>query len=161
MSLRFAATLLQVTLLCAISFGAEPATIPDKFGAVIGGFLGSTYAIELRDGALRYTKKGATSVGYGVTSATVSPTPQQWREFRKSIDELNLWQWKPSYPNQGVADGTQWSLEIVYRDRALKTGGSNSYPDTQGRANGEPRRTETFGRYLAAIEKLIGQRTFE
>ncbi len=136
--------------------------MPEKFSAVIGGFLGSTYAVELRHGALHYTEKRGTSVGYGViSSATVTPTRQQWQEFRKSIDQLNIWQWRADYPSRGVEDGTQWSLEIAYADHALKTHGDNSYPDARGRPYSNPDSTKTFDRYLAAIKELIGGRSFE
>ena len=135
--------------------------MPEKFSAVIGGFLGSTYAVELRDGALHYTEKRATNGRYGVTSsAAVTPTPQQWQEFRQTIDQLSIWQWRADYPSR-VADGTQWSLEIACAGHVLKTQGNNNYPDASGNPNGNPDATKTFNRYLAAIRKLIGGRSFE
>jgi hypothetical protein len=162
MNLRFVAVLFSIALLCSVSFAAEPTFAPKKLRAVIGGFLGSTYVVELRDGALRYTQKRGTSAGYGViSSATVTPTVQQWQEFRKFIDQLNIWQWRADYPSQGTQDGTQWSLEIAYADHALQTHGNNSYPDSSGKPNGKAIPTEAFNRYLAAIKKLIGDRSFE
>jgi len=160
-SLRFIAALFPLALLCSVSFATEPVIIPKKFSAVIGGFLGSTYIVELRDGALHYTAKRETSVGYGESSTTLTPTLHQWQEFRKSIDELNIWQWRADYPSQGIQDGTQWSLEIAYPDHALETHGDNNYPDASGKPNGKPDSTKTFDRYLAAIKKLIGGRSFE
>ncbi len=161
MSLRFLAALFAFTVTCSVSLALGPAIMPEKFHAAIGGFLGSSYVVELRDGALHYTERKQTSVGPRMFSSTVTPTLQQWQEFRKSIDQLNIWQWYADYPSQGVQDGTQWSLEIAYADRALKTHGSNNYPDASGKPNGEPHSTKIFGRYLAAIKKLIGGRSFE
>src|SRR4051794_27592044 len=94
--------------------------MPEKVSAVIGGFFDSTYVIELRDGALHYTERKQTSVGSGSSSSTVTPTPQQWEEFRKSIDQLDIWQWGADYPSHGVEDGTQWSLEIANADPRLE-----------------------------------------
>jgi hypothetical protein len=161
MSLRFLAALFAIDLLCSSTFAVEPPIIPEKFSVVIGGFFGSTYVVELRDGALHYTERKQTNVGPGSFSSTVTPTPQQWEEFRKSIDQLNIWQWRADYPSHGVEDGTQWSLEIAYADHALKTHGDNNYPDATGKPNGEPHSTKTFDRYLAAVKKLIGGRSFE
>ena len=161
MSLRFLAALFAFAISCSVSLAAGPAIMPEKFHAVVGGFLGSTYVVELRDGALHYTERTQTSVGPGTFSSTVIPTAQQWQEFRKSIDQLRIWQWQADYPNKGVADGTQWSLEIAYADHALKTRGDNNYPDATGKPNGEPNSTKTFDSYLAAVKKLIGGRSFE
>jgi hypothetical protein len=162
MNIRFLASLAPFALLCSVSFAAGPTDMPKEFTTVIGGFLGSTYAVELRDGALRYTEKKAANGRYEVTSsATVTPTPEQWQEFRKSIDQLNIWRWHTEYPSRGTQDGTHWSLEIAYADRALKTHGDNNYPDVTGRPNDNPDTTETFNRYLAAVRTLIGGRHFE
>jgi hypothetical protein len=159
---RFFAALFAIALVCRGPLAAAPAMVPEKFGAFIGGFLGSTYLVELRDGALHYTEKKVRNGRFQVTeSATVTPTVQQWEEFRKNIDELNLWQWRADYPSQGIVDGTQWSLEIAYADHVLKTNGSNNYPDASGNPSGNSNVTKTFGRYLAAIKRLIGGRSFE
>src|SRR5436190_21219139 len=134
MNIRFLAALVFFALLCSVSIGAGPTNMPKEFSAVIGGFLGSTYAVELRDGALRYTQKRVANGRYEVTSsATVTPTSRQWQEFRKTIDQLNIWQWHADYPSRGTQDSTQWSLEIAYADHVLKTHGDNNYPDASGK----------------------------
>ncbi len=149
MSLRFIDALLPIALLCSVSLAAEPVIMPKAFRAVIGGLEGSTYTVELGDGALHYTEQRETSVGYGVTSsATVTPTPQQWQEFRKSIDQFAIWRWRPNYPNHGIEDGTQWRFDLECSDRAIKTEGSNDHPDH-------------FDRYLAAVQKLLDGKTFK
>ena len=162
MRFRFPAGLFPIALLCSVSLAGEPDVMPKKFSAIIGGFLGSTHSVELRDGALRYIEKKPTSAGNGtLSSATFTPTLEQWQEFRKSLDELNVWQWHSDYPSGGVKDGTQWSLEIAYTDHVLKSHGDNNYPDASGKPNGKPEPTKDFSRYLAAIKKLIGGRRFE
>jgi hypothetical protein len=91
----------------------------------------------------------------------VTPTAAQWREFRQTLDELNVWQWRAEYPSGGTADGTQWSLELAWDGHALKAHGDNSYPDPGGKPNGKPQPTKAFVRYLAAVKKLIGGKSFE
>ena len=162
---RFFHVFLAATLFCGASFAAEPAPIPKQFSALIGGFFGPTYVIELRDGTLHYTEhKRSTGPGPKPTaSATITPTAEQWREFRESLDQLNVWRWRPDYNNDAIADGTQWRLEIKYADHALKTEGSNDYPDATGapKAKSDIATTKTFDRYLAAVEKLLGGKTFK
>jgi hypothetical protein len=99
---------------------------------------------------LQYTEeKPRTGSGAEATSsATISPTTEQWREFRRSIDELGVWRWRPNYSDTAVMDGTQWQLELVYSGNSIKTAGSNKYP-------------EHFDRYIAAVRKLLGGRTFK
>jgi len=65
------------------------------------------------------------------------------------------------YPSNGTADGTQWSLDIAFAEHASKTHGDNSYPDATGKPNGKPETTKPFNRYLDAIKKLTGEKTFQ
>lgn len=139
--------------------GAELPPIPKHFSASIGGFLGSSYQLELHGDTLTYTASGR---GHRDSQrATVTPTPAQWREFREALDALKIWDWRADYPTNGTVDGTQWALDIAYADRALKTHGDNCYPDSTGKPNGKPEPTKTFNRYLAAIGKLTGGKTFQ
>lgn len=137
---------------------AEPSPAPRQFSASIGGFLGPTYQLEWRDGTLTYT-----SFSPGQTKpkrAKVTPTAAQWREFRQALDDLKVWQWRAAYPSRGVQDGTQWALEITYADHAIKTRGDNNYPGANGKPNDDPNATKSFNRYLDAVTKLIGGKTF-
>jgi hypothetical protein len=133
--------------------------VPERFSAYIGGFMGASYGIELRAGTLTYTSsdRGRRNTSH----ARITPTAAEWREFRQTLDALKVWQWRADYPSQGTLDGTQWSLDIAYADHTVKCRGNNSYPDANGKPNGRPDRTPTFDRYLAAIKKLIGGRSFQ
>jgi len=137
---------------------AKSATVPRKLKARIGGMMGSTYHVDLADGVLTYSASRGRKDGDPVR---ITPTADQWREFRSSLDALNAWHWDADYMNRTAKDGTQWSLEIEYADHSLKASGSNSYPDDAGKANGKPETTNAFKRYLAALEKLLGNRTFK
>jgi hypothetical protein len=137
---------------------AEPSPIPKRLSAYVGGFMGASYSVELRDGALVYTMSG---LGHSSPKhKTVIPTAAQWRGFRQTLDEMNLWRWRKEYPNHSVADGTQWSLDIAYADHALHSHGDNNYPDDTGKPNRDPEPTKAFTRYLAAVEKLLGGAKF-
>jgi hypothetical protein len=139
--------------------GAESSSIPTSFTADIGGFMGASYRIELHDGALTYKTRDS---GYrSPKQETITPTEGQWREFHETLDGLKVWQWRGEYPTNAPSDGTQWSLDITYRHRSVRTHGHNNYPDAAGKPSGKSDPTETFNRYLAAIEKLIGGRKFK
>ena len=155
--------LFQIKVALAIAVASvsagEPSSVPNKLSTHIGGFLGASYGLELKDGALTYTK--ASRGGSSREQKTITPTAAQWDEFRRTLDELKVWQWRADYPNSGVMDGTHWSLDIDYSDHALHARGSNNYPDANGKPNGSPESTQTFKRYLAAIQKLVGGEKFD
>src|SRR5437667_1580778 len=112
--------------IAAPAFAGQTNAVPEKFTASIGGFLGATYGVELQDGNLLYS---AAYAPRKTTSIKITPTAQQWREFRRALDEISIWQWQTNYPNPGgIYDGTQWALEIKYQDRTLRTQGNNNFP---------------------------------
>ena len=138
--------------------GAEPSHIPKQFSASIGGFMGGGYKLELRDGILTYTTfRGGYS---NPRRTTVRPKAAQWRDFRQALDWLKVWRWRAEYPNKQAKDGTQWTFEIAYADRTIKSHGDNSYPDSTGKPNRKPEPTKAFEDYLDAVQKLIGGKTF-
>jgi hypothetical protein len=155
---RFSLAALFLLLATSARPAVEPSAVPTHFVARIGGFLGSTYSVELKDGTLTYTVSGRGQSN--VRHMTITPTEAAWREFRQALDELKVWQWQNDYPRGGVVDGTQWLLEIAYSDRALKSRGDNNYPDAAGKPTGKPEFTPAFNRYLDAIRKLIGGKDF-
>jgi len=136
----------------------KSAAIPRKFKARIGGVEGSSYRVELTDEVLIFSTSRGRKDGDPVR---ITPTPDKWREFRASLDSLNVWRWDADYMNRKAKDGTQWSLEIEYPGHSLKVTGSNSYPYDTGKANDKPEMTAAFKRYLAAVENLLGNRTFK
>jgi hypothetical protein len=140
----------------------ERSQVPTRFTVGIGGFLGASYSVELRDGALLYTSYTSPEGGRrNQKQETLTPTAAQWRDFRRTLDDLKVWQWRADYPNHGVSDGTQWSLDIAYADHSLTAHGDNNYPDVTGKPNGSSDSTKTFNRYLAAIKKLLGGKSFD
>ncbi len=133
-------------LFSAISsmFAAEQSVVPKTFSAYIGGNNGPTYLIELHDGTLTYTSGPRGDPNH----TKITPTAAQWREFRQTLDELDIWRWNPAYPNKPVEDGTQWQINLEYTDHALKAEGSNNF-------------LKQFDRYPAAVQKVLGGKDFK
>ncbi len=157
---KLPALLLMVSAVALCStFAAGTNTIPQRFRSSIGGFLGATYNVEFRDGLLYYLAAEGLKKNQPVK---ITPSVQQWREFRRALDDLNIWQWRTNYPNsRGVRDGTQWSVEIEYSDRFLKTQGDNNFPGRGGKPSGSPSYTKAFSGYTTAVRKLLGGKEFQ
>ena len=96
--------------------------IPTKFVYEEGGF-GAWSKLELISGTFYETPQSEK-----VARRRKEPSLEKWISFRYLLDHLNAWKWKPSYSNQDILDGTQWSLEIEYGDAKISCSGSNSYP---------------------------------
>ena len=142
--------------LVSMSATAGLSPVPARFIAHIGGYFSRCHDVELDGTTLVYS---ATAPGtFEPKRTSITPTDAHWREFRQALDELGLWQWHAEYINNDICDGTQWSLDIAYADRALKTFGSNSYPGANGEPAGDSAQDTTFQTYLTAIQKLTGKR---
>lgn len=151
--------LVAAVLLCSSSlFAGETNAIPRHFHTRIGGFMGNTYEVQLQDGCLQYETFGR---GNKSDPVRVCPTEEQWREFRRELDAIGVWRWREQYSNPGVADGTQWSLDVTYPDRAVKTQGSNNYPGDTPDSSGVPSGSKAFARYLKAVQRLLGGKAFQ
>ena len=90
----------------------------------------------------------------------IKPSVKQWHTFRRTLDRLNVWCWREHYPNpHGVCDGTSWSVEIVYTDKAITSGGTNRFPDRNGKALGiaTERNGRTFAEFCQAVSQLVGE----
>jgi len=151
--------LVAAALLCSPSLLAgESNAVPERFHTRIGGFMGHTYEVELKDGCLQYATFGR---GKQSDEARVCPTIEQWKEFRRELDSIGVWRWRAQYSTPGVVDGTQWSLDATYPDRGVKSQGSNNYPGDTADSFGVPSGSKAFTRYLKAVQRLLGGRTFE
>ena len=143
------------------SLGGAPAHRPTRLSLRVGGFLGTTYSLDLQENSLVYRVVPAPPDS-ATTVKEIVPTAEQWQTFRRAMDQLDVWNWRRDYPNpSNVADGTQWHARIEYTGKALVARGSNNYP-RYGAA--EPKmlgdRSEAFRRYLAAVEALLGGEAF-
>lgn len=138
---------------------AAEAARPTRLAVSIGGFKGFSYAIELRGDRLSYTRSGGGLAK--PETAAISPTDAQWQAFRRSLDALKVWKWRAAYENPTTVDGTNWTLEVAYADRRVRSGGRNRYPAATGQPSADHAPTTTFRRYLAAVRALAGGREFE
>jgi hypothetical protein len=134
------------------------AQAPSRFSASIDNFGRHTFTVELRDGKVVYSDATPTSVAQPIT---ITPSREQWREFRRALDGIGVWAWHERYmPNEPVFDGTSWSLSLRYPDRSVVTGGGNCYPDARGAPTGVALRTPAFRQFEAAVEALLGGKLF-
>jgi hypothetical protein len=118
----------------------------------IGGFEAEGFDLRLSRGRIHYRR----TVGPcpGPEPQVIRPTEEQWRQFWLEVDRIGVWAWLPEYVNPNVLDGTQWSLELRYGERKVKSEGSNLYPGSTGidySAN------SPFAQFLRALATLTGQ----
>ena len=131
----------------------EQREVPKKFAASIEHASHGRYSIELDGSALLYRASWSQTI-------RISPTLGQWREFRRTINDIDLWRWRSRY-DRSVSDGEQWSLYIEYSDRSKSTQGYASYPEEAARSGGCLRTTvKPFTRFRYAVQKLLGDRPF-
>jgi hypothetical protein len=150
--------------------------LPKRLCISIGGFFGPCYRVTLEKGRLIYIYSARGPSGgdsdpelelrqkLGLSPFPepdeIQPSPRQWRNFRKTLDRLNVWCWQGKYPNSAmVCDGTGWSVKIVYSDRSLISSGNNCFPGRDGRAISitAHERDNTFERFCRAVARLVGR----
>lgn len=98
----------------------------------IGGYSGPNHSVKLVNGVLKYELHEHRYQDSPVKELEIIPTHRKWLNFRKKLDEIDVWQWKHDYPNPGVCDGTQWELEIDYGVKKKNCSGDNAYPGWEG-----------------------------
>ena len=92
----------------------------------IGGFSNGYENIEINLSTLRVRSSEGLGGGWNLKEKTIDKaTAQQFIEELKRIDLLN---WKSSYVDTDILDGTQWTVEMVREGRNLYKSGSNRYP---------------------------------
>ncbi len=117
--------------------------IPNKFEFIIGGFVLDNFTVKFKDGGLTYTMYSYEE-GIAIPEmGEVIPTTSEWRNFWIKVEELKLWQWKKSYNDPNILDGTQWSLKIKINNRRKYSYGFNRYPDS-------------FENFLKILSELLG-----
>jgi hypothetical protein len=93
------------------------------------------------------------------TIEAFTPTDAQWRQFRKALDDMDVWSWKSSYEpsdvGEVVMDGEGWILAIGYPDRSVSSSGANAGPDPK-----DYRKTvlETPGQLYRAVRILTAEK---
>lgn len=105
--------------------------------------VGGCRRVELSGGVLVYRERAA---GVEHEPVRVTPTEEQWREFRAALDAALVWEWRALYRDPVVACGTSWGLHLEYSDWSLATEGHNGYPEGPH-----------FSVYREAVSKLLGR----
>lgn len=62
------------------------------------------------------------SVG-GSGESMIIPTREQWEEFWRVCDEIDVWSWPPRLGDRWVIDGLEWTLVLECRGRAVVSEG--------------------------------------
>jgi hypothetical protein len=149
---------------CAVAVAAD--NVPLVFRAETNTFFHPGFQVEATGGTLAYKvvyysdeeKRGVT-----LKSMKFTPTAAQWKEFRETLDGINVWRWQDKYEPPPMPDGGGWSLEIKYPDKQIKSQGANGYPDADGKMprgqNGIP--TASYQQLIEAISKLLGGLPFD
>ena len=115
--------MLNLTIIITMSKPAQP--IPNAFAFEEGGRFGSSISLGLCEGTF---SKIETLRGEESEPELSIPSLEKWITFRRFLDYLNAWKWKPKYRNYDICDGTRWSLKIEYDDARICCSGNNSYP---------------------------------
>jgi hypothetical protein len=149
--------LLIASLSSAAPNAAHPAAPPKELLVAVHGFMGSSHAVVLREGVLVYTElEGANK-----RQTRTTPTADQWRQFRETLDSLHVWRWRSKYPNPGgVADALRWDFDVTYADRSLHVEADSNFPDDAGRPTNSAQPSSAFQRLRTAVQRLIGNESF-
>jgi hypothetical protein len=138
--------------------------LPERLRISIGGFFGPCYEVTLKKGRLTYTYLSSRDscsreLEPHPYREEIQPSANQWQNFRRTLDRLNVWCWQAKYLDPDVCDGTGWSVEIVYLDRSLVSSGDNCFPGSDGRAIAitEDGTDNTFEKFCRAVARLVGR----
>lgn len=115
--------ILYLAMLSLSVAAKERAEAPTILKLYLGGSIyGPTYSVELWNGVLHYTERD----GGKETEAVVSPTPEQWRAFRKILDANNIWSWRRTKSRR--MHSRQWTVTITYRSSKIDLTGDGKFP---------------------------------
>ena len=132
--------------------------IPDKFLFYIGCFTGPYEEYRLDNGWLRYmvNKEGCPphmcqDGGAELVVAEKHMKEDNWSALWVRLDEqrCDFWNWRKTYRDPSIMDGTQWKLEIRMGSRVVDCYGSNAFP-------GGERRNSEFNKFVEALKWILG-----
>jgi hypothetical protein len=152
--------------------------LPERLRISIGGYFGPCYEVTFKKGRLTYiylsSRDSCSRDLEGPPEPElrellglkplpkpeeIQPSAEQWRNFRKTLDRIDVWCWKRKYSDPFVCDGTGWSAEIAYSDRSLVSSGDNCFPGWDGRAIPitEDGTDNTFAKFCRVVAGLVGR----
>ena len=130
---------------------------PIRLKIETGGWGMRESTLKLSNGKLLYETTDATFIR--THSETITPSNQQWIDFRAALDDIGIWKWQYEY-NSYICDGSCWEVKISYADKKLVSVGFNNYPSADGTPSRSSESTRTFRRLIRAVRELIGKRKF-
>ena len=136
-----------------------PDTVPIKFFIQIGGGLDGRNSVELKEGMLLFQCKERGKI-VPEKSFEIRPTREAWTRFIQEINTTKLYRWSKNYPNPGILDGTQWSIDMEIDGRKIHSEGDNSYPTDGNEAKPTksfPAKSPAFDRLCQAVSHLVGK----
>jgi hypothetical protein len=131
---------------------------PDKFLFYIGSFTGPYKEYRLDDGWLRYRVNNegcpphmCQDGGAALIIAEKQMTEHDWAALWARLDEqrCDFWNWRKTYSDPDIMDGTQWELKFSMGSRFVKSYGCNVFPGG-GKKNSE------FNKFVEALEWVLG-----
>jgi hypothetical protein len=132
---------------------------PQQFEIYYGSSLFGFVTVELQDGQkLAFQKIDYRRHVRNREEAIIEPSAEAWARFRRRLDRLDVWNWKESYSDPGVLDGTGWRISLKYKDRMLDASGSNAYPLPGGASSNSPKPSPHFNAFLQSVQDLIGRK---
>lgn len=135
-------------------------SIPTEFSTDIWTSFNHDYHVEFHNQHIVYAE---VIPNHDPKPIEISPSIEQWRVFRATLEQLGVWQWHSYYewrPPE-VFDGSKWSLRLDYQDsERVSTGGDNRYPGRGGAPSESGSPSPTFRAFEGAVEKLLGGHRF-
>jgi hypothetical protein len=131
---------------------------PDKFLFYIGSFTGPYEEYRLDDDWLRYRVNNegcpphmCQDGGAALIIAEKQMTEHDWAALWARLDEqrCDFWNWRKTYRDPDIMDGTQWELKSRMGGRYVKSYGCNAFPGG-GKKNSE------FNKFVEALEWVLG-----
>jgi hypothetical protein len=99
----------------------------NRFYFLIGGFFGGHDSIEINidDTPIKYIF--CNSIKGNNDEYILSK--EKWNDFLEKIFNENVLNWKNKYHDNNILDGTEWKLEMEFKDLPkFESYGSNEYP---------------------------------
>ncbi len=115
--------------------------------------MGMQRSIEL-DGSEIKICESTVPMSLASVISRMTPTHSQWRNFRVTLDNLRVWEWRPKYEEPGVLDGASWRFIVTYADRQIESGGVNCYPSHGGTPDPSASGSTAFEILCDAVSEL-------
>jgi len=129
---------------------------PRELVISFGGFGFGSHDVTLRGDTLVVVRRDFFQP-FTATTTTVVPDAAAWQRFWSAASAAGVASWPRRCENPRVADGGGFSLRIVAGTRVWEAEGTNSYPQANGRCNGDPEQSAEFRAFTAAVSQLIGR----